>query len=69
MIKATEVESYNVPENITNFRAEVRTTSNEMENKIDACNSVDELKSLYEYTEQDDGSLTRPLGEFPKEVV
>ena len=69
VIKATEVESYNVPENITNFRAEVRTTSNEMENKIDACNSVDELKSLYEYTEQDDGSLTRPLGEFPKEVV
>tara|TARA_B100000674_G_C37910988_1_gene948579 strand:+ start:443 stop:1057 length:615 start_codon:yes stop_codon:yes gene_type:complete len=69
VIKATEVESYNVPENITNFRAEVRTTSNEMENKIDACNNVDELKSLYEYTEQDDGSLTRPLGEFPKEVV
>jgi hypothetical protein len=69
VIKATEVESYNVPENITNFRTEVRTTSNEMETKIDACNSVDELKSLYEYTEQDDGSLSRPLGEFPKEVV
>ena len=69
VIKATEVESYNVPENITNFRAKVRTTSNEMETKIDACNSVDELKSLYEYTEQDDGSFTRPLGEFPKEVV
>ena len=69
IIKATEVESYNVPENITNFRTEVRTTSNEMETKIDACNSVDELKSLYEYTKQDDGSFTRPLGEFPKEVV
>ena len=69
VIKATEVESYNVPENITNFRAEVRTTSNEMETKIDACDSVDELKSLYEYTKQDDGSVTRPLGEFPKEVV
>ena len=69
IIKATEVQSYNVPENITNFRTEVRTTSNEMETKIDACNSVDELKSLYEYTKQDDGSFTRPLGEFPKEVV
>jgi len=69
VIKATEVENYNVPENITNFRTEVRTTSNEMETKIDACNSVDELKSLFEYTEQDDGSVTRPLGEFPKEVV
>ena len=40
-----------------------------METKIDACNTVDELKSLYEYTEQDDGSFTRPLGEFPKEVA
>jgi len=69
VIKATEVESYNVPENITNFRTDVRTKSNEMETQIDACNSVDELKSLYEYTEQDDGSFTRPLGEFPKEVV
>ena len=69
IIKATEVQSYNVPENITNFRTEVRATSNEMETKIDACNTVDELKSLYEYTEQDDGSFTRPLGEFPKEVV
>ena len=69
VIKATEVESYNVPENITNFRTEVRATSNEMETKIDACNSVDELKSLYEYTKHDDGSFTRPLGEFPKEVV
>ena len=69
VIKATEVESYNVPENITNFRTEVRATSNEMETKIDACNTVDELKSLYESTEQDDGSVTRPLGEFPKEVV
>ena len=69
VIKATEVESYNVPENITNFRTEVRTTSNEMETKIDACNTVDELKSLYEYTRQDDDSVTRPLGEFPKEVA
>tara|TARA_B100001057_G_scaffold357983_1_gene360061 strand:+ start:677 stop:1291 length:615 start_codon:yes stop_codon:yes gene_type:complete len=69
VIKATEVESYNIPENITTFRTEVRTKSNEMETKIDACNSVDELKSLYEYTEQDNGSFARPLGEFPKEVL
>ena len=69
VIKATEVTDYNVPEKITNFRREVRTTSNEMETKIDACNTVDELKSLFEYTVQDDGSVTRPLGEFPKEVV
>ena len=69
VIKATEVTDYNVPSNITTFRTDVRTKSNEMETQIDACTTVDELKSLYEYTEQDDGSFTRPLGEFPKEVV
>jgi hypothetical protein len=36
-----------------------------METQIDACNNVDELKALYEYTEQEDGTITRPLAEFP----
>ena len=69
VIKANEVADYNVPENITTFRADVRSKSNEMETQIDACNNVDELKALYEYTEQEDGTITRPLAEFPKEVV
>ena len=69
VVKATEVEDYNVPENITTYRAEVRAKSNEMETQIDACNNVDELKALYEYTRQEDGTQTRPLAEFPKEVV
>ena len=65
VVKATEVEDYNVPENITTYRAEVRAKSNEMETQIDACNNVDELKALYEYTRQEDGTQTRPLAEFP----
>ena len=69
VVKATEVADYNVPENITIFRADVRSKSNEMETQIDACTNVDELKALYEYTEQEDGKITRPLVEFPKEVV
>ena len=69
VVKATEVEDYNVPENITTYRADVRAKSNEMETQIDACNNVDELKALYEYTRQEDGTQTRPLAEFPKEVV
>jgi hypothetical protein len=69
VVKATEVEDYNVPENISTYRAEVRAKSNEMETQIDACNNVDELKALYEYTRQEDGTQTRPLAEFPKEVV
>ena len=69
VIKATEVAEYNVPENVTNFRSEVRAKSNEMASQIDACTNVDELKALYEYTTQEDGTQTRPLAEFPKEVV
>ena len=68
VVKATEVAEYNVPENITSFRTEVRAKSNEMETQIDACTTVDELKELYEYTRQEDGTITRPLAEFPKEI-
>ena len=57
-----------MPSNITTFRADVRAKSNEMESQIDACNNVDELKALYEYTIQEDGTQTRPLAEFPEEI-
>ena len=60
VIKATEVESYSVPEAVTTYRADVRTASNDMESKIDACSTVDELAALYVYTDD-----SRPLGEFP----
>ena len=39
-----------------------------METQIDACTTVQELETLYTYTEQDDGSVTRPLVEFPEEI-
>ena len=68
VIKATEVEDYSVPSNITIFRSDVRAKSNEMETMIDNCTTVDELKALYEYTEQEDGTTTRPLPEFPEEI-
>ena len=68
VIKATEVGSYSVPGAITTYRAGVRTASNDMETLIDACSTVDELAALYVYTEQEDGSVTRPLGEFPEAV-
>lgn len=63
VIKATDVAEYNVPSAVSTFRADVRTKSNEMESKIDASTTVDELAALYVYT---DGS--RPLGEFPEAV-
>ena len=63
VIKATEVESYSVPAAMTTYRAAARTASNDMEALIDACNTVDELATLYVYT---DG--TTPLGAWPEEV-
>ena len=71
VVKATEVEDYNVPENITTFRANVRAKSNEMETQIDACITVDELKTLYEYVNtgtEENPVIERPLAEFPKEI-
>ena len=69
VVKATEVADYDIPANILSFRADVRTKSNEMETAIDNCTTVDELKALYDYTEQEDGTFTRPLPEFPTEVI
>jgi len=69
VVKATEVADYDIPANILSFRADVRTKSNEMETMINNCTTVDELKALYEYTEQQDGTFTRPLPEFPTEVI
>ena len=68
VIKEVETSDYVVPTNITEYRAAVRTASNDMEAKINAAADVDALKTLYEYTEQEDGTFTRPLGEFPEEI-
>ena len=65
VVKATEVSDYSVPSNITTFRSAVRAKSNEMETAIDNAADVDALKTLHDYTEQEDGSVTRPLGQFP----
>ncbi len=63
--KALDDDTYTIPANIKTYRADVRTKSNEMETAIDNASDVDALASLYKYTEQEDGSRTRPLGEWP----
>ena len=47
------------------WRASVRTKCNSMQTQIDNAANVDALAALFVYTEQEDGSFTRPLGEFP----
>ena len=55
-----------VPSSITNHRAAIRTKAAEMETAITNANDTPALETLYTYTEQEDGSVTRPLGELPK---
>ena len=69
VIKATDVESYSVPSNITTYRSQVRAKVNSMETDIDDCSTVEELITLLSYTTNDAGVTSRPLGEFPDEVV
>jgi len=69
VIKAADVGSYSVPSNISTYRAAVRTKVNAMETSIDGCSDVAALITLLTYTTDSDGKRTRPLGEFPDEVV
>ena len=65
VVKASEVSDYSVPTNIATYRASVRTKSNEMETAITNAVDTPALETLYTYTEQEDGTVTRPLGELP----
>ena len=69
IVKATEVSGYSVPSAITTYRAAVRTKVNAMETAIDNCANVEALITLLEYTTDSDGVTSRPLGEFPNEVI
>ena len=55
-----------VPSSITTHRAAVRTKAAEMETKITNASDTPALETLYTYTKQEDGSVTRPLGELPR---
>ena len=68
VIRNTEDNTKSIPSNVSTYRTNVRTKANEMCTQIDNASTVDELKALYQYTEQDDGTFTRPLAEFPEEL-
>jgi hypothetical protein len=54
-----------IPSAISTHRDSVRTKQAEMETAITNASDTPALETLYTYTEQDDGSVTRPLGELP----
>ena len=54
-----------IPSAIETHRAAVRTKCASMEASITNAADTAALETLYTYTEQEDGSVTRPLGELP----
>ena len=54
-----------VPSSITTHRAAVRTKAASMETAITNAADTPALETLYTHTKQEDGSVTRPLGELP----
>ena len=55
-----------IPSNITTHRDAVRTKQAEMETAITNAADTAALETLYTYTDQEDGTATRPLGELPE---
>ena len=55
-----------IPSSITTHRTAVRTKCAEMETAITNAADTPALETLYSYTQQEDGSVTRPLGELPR---
>ena len=55
-----------IPSAISTHRDAVRTKQAEMETAITNASDTPALETLYTYTEQEDGSVTRPLGELPE---
>ena len=54
-----------MPSSITTHRAAVRTKAAEMETAVTNASDTPALETLYTYTEQEDGSVTRPIGNLP----
>ena len=54
-----------IPSNISTHRDAVRTKQASMETAITNATDTPALETLYTYTEQSDGTVTRPLGELP----
>ena len=64
VVRKTE-EDIAIPSTITTHRKAVRAKQAEMETAITNASDTPALETLYTYTEQEDGSVTRPLGKLP----
>ena len=58
-------KSVAIPSAISTHRDAVRTKQASMETQITNASDTPALETLYTYTKQEDGTVTRPLGELP----
>ena len=54
-----------IPSAVTTHRRAVRSKAAAMETSITNASNTPALETLYTYTEQEDGTYTRPIGELP----
>jgi len=64
VVKATEVEAYSVPANVSQYRTDVRAASNTIEAAIDGAADLDAFMALFDAPE--DGNA--PINDWPEEV-
>ena len=70
VVKATEVEAYSVPANISQYRTDVRAASNTIEAAIDGAADLDAFMALWDVPVDSDGNPTgnAPINNWPDEV-
>ena len=64
VVKATEVEAYSVPANVSQYRTDVRAASNTIEAAIDGAADLEAFIALFDAPE--DGNA--PINDWPEEV-
>jgi len=70
VIKATEVEGYSVPAEVTTYRAAVRQASNDIEAVIAAVTTHADFMALYDTPVDEEGNPigNAPIVDFPEEI-
>ena len=68
VIRYQEDNTKTIPTDVATYRNEVRVKSDEMESMINACGTVEDLKTLFTWTEDENGVVSRPLVSFPEEL-
>jgi hypothetical protein len=70
VIKASEVDSYSVPANISQYRADVRTASNTIEAAIDGAADLTAFIALFDAPVDADGNPTgnAPINDWPDAI-